>query len=136
MNFTFSLTHDNLVAETTWSGDLTCEIISAGLLRQNQWIISNSDKLPVVLVSDYSKANLNNVTESDLKSIADQFDGEESLFPDVNLILVMPQHVRYSIVRLWLDFSESIVSNAHVVSSYSRARDIITSVLLKFSAKI
>jgi hypothetical protein len=132
MNFTFSLTHDNLVAETLWSGELTCEIISAGLLCQNQWIICNSDKLPLVLVSDYSKANLNNVTENDLKALSEHFSVEESLFPDVNLILIMPHHVRYNIVRLWIDFSESIVSKAHVVGNYSRARDIISTVLMKF----
>ena len=129
MNFKFSLTHNNLVAETSWSGDLTCEIISAGLLSQNQWIVSNSDKLPLILVSDYSKANLNNVTENDLKSIADQFSGEESLFPGTSFILIMPQHIKYGIARLWIDHAESIFSNAYVVNSYSRVKDIVSSIL-------
>ena len=132
MNFKFSLTHDNLVAETLWFGDLTYEIIAAGFASQNQWIVKNSNKLPLILVSDYSKATLNNVTESDLKIIAYQYHGIESLFPDMNWIAIMPESVDYSIVRLWLDHAESIFSNAHVVRSYSKAKDIISNVLINF----
>ena len=132
MNFKFFLTHNNLVVETHWFGDLTCEIITAGFIKQNQWIINNSNKLPLVFVSDYSKARLDNVTESDLQILADNFRGEEVLFPDMNWIAIMPVDVEYSVVRIWLDHAESIFSNAHIVRSCSKAKDIISNVLINF----
>ena len=82
-NYTFSLADNNLVAETSWFGDLTHEIITTGVVRQNQWILENSYKLPLILVSDYTKASLDNVTDNDLQQIADQFHGENDLFPDM-----------------------------------------------------
>ena len=132
MNFKFSLTHNNLVAETHWFGDLTYDIIAAGFASQNQWIMNNSNILPLIIVSDYSKASLGNLTKNDLQSIADQYNGIESLFPDMNWIAILPDSVDYSIVRLWLDHAESLFSNAHVVRSCSRAKDIISNVLLNF----
>ena len=49
MNFDFSLTHDSFVVETQWFGDLTGDIIVDGIVKHNNWIIENSDKLPLVL---------------------------------------------------------------------------------------
>ena len=133
MYFKFSLTHDNLVAETLWFGDLTYEIIATGFTSQNQWIVNNSNKLPLILVSDYSKASLNKVTEKDLRNMAYKYHCIESLFPDINWIAIMPDSVDYSIVRLWLDHAESLfISNAYVVRSCSRAKDIISNVLKNF----
>lgn len=129
MNFKFSLTHNNLAAETQWCGDLTYEIIVAGVASQNQWILNNSDKLPLVLVSDYTKASLNNVTETDLQAISDQFHGVEDLFPDMTWIVIMPSNVKYDIVRLWIGHAESLFTNAHVVRNKSKANDIISNVL-------
>ncbi len=133
MNFDFSLTHDNLVVETLWFGDLTYEIIVAGVVSQNQWILINSDKLPLVLVSDYTKASLNDITETDLQAIADQFHGIEDLFPNMTWIVIMPGNVKYAIVRLWIEHAESLFTNAHIVNSKSNANDIISNVLNSFS---
>ena len=76
MNFKFSLTNNNFAAEIRWYGNLSYEIIVDGIVSQNQWVISNSDRLPLVFVSDYTEANLNNVTATDLQAIADQFHGD------------------------------------------------------------
>ena len=133
MDFKFSLTDNNLTAEIQWYGNLSYEIIVAGIVGQNQWILSNSDKLPLVLVSDYTKASLNNVTKTDLHAIANQFHGEEELFPDMTWIAIMPSNVKYDIVQSWIDHAESMFSNAHVVRSRSMADDIISNVLSSFS---
>ena len=133
MNFKFSLTHNNLAAETQWYGDLTYEIIVAGVASQNQWILNNSDKLPLVLVFDYTKASLKNVTETDLQAFADQFHGIEDLFPDITWIAIMPSNVKYDIVRLWIEHAESLFSNAHVVRNRPKANDIISNVLNSFN---
>ena len=132
MNFQFSLTHNNLVAETLWSGDLTYEIFAAGLVSQNQWIINNSDKLPLVLVSNFSKANLNKVTENDLQTIVEQYHGIEDLFPGMHWVAIMPDRVEYRIVRLWLDYAEYLFSKAHVVRGYMRAKETIAIILMNF----
>lgn len=132
MNFKFSLAHNNLVVETLWFGDLTYEIIADGLVRQNQWIFNNSNKLPLIMISDYSKASLNNVTESDLQIIADQYYGIENLFPDISWIAIMPEGVDFRTVRLWLDHAESLFINSHVVRNWPIAKDIISNVLINF----
>ena len=132
MHFKFSLTHKNLVAESLWSGELTYEIMVEGIIEQNKWILQNSDKFPLVLVSDYSKANLNNITETDLQKIADQFHGEADLFPDMAWIAVMPGDVKYEIVRLWLEHAESLFRDSHVVKNPSMAKDIISDLLMRY----
>ncbi len=134
MNYAFSLTHNNLAAETQWHGELTHEIIVAGNVKQNQWILNNSDKLPLVLVSDYTNASLDNVTESELHTIAEQFEGEKELFPDMTWIVIMPENVTYDIVRLWIEHAEHLYCNAHVVRSKSRADELIAEVLDSFSS--
>lgn len=131
-NFTFSLTHNNLVAETLWFGELTHEIMVEGIVDQNQWILQNSDKFPLVLVSDYTKASLNNITETDLQKIADQFHGGAELFPDMAWIAIMPVGVKYEIVRLWLEHAESLFKDSHVVKNQSKAKEIISDVLTRY----
>ena len=133
MNFKFSLTHNNLVAQTFWFGDLNYEIIVAGVVSQNQWIVENSNKFPLILVSDYTKASLNNVSESDLHIIADQFHGEEDLFPDMTWVVIMPSDVKYEIVRLWIDHAGSLFKDSHVVRNWSRAENIISDVLTSYN---
>ena len=133
MNFTFSLSHNNLVVETRWSGALTSEIISAGIVSHNNWAIKNSDKLPLVLLFDYSQADLTNVTENDLHNIADRFRGLDNLFPDANWVAIMPSDVKYPIVRLWQTFADTFCNNSLVVRNRPEAEKIISSVLTDYS---
>jgi len=132
MNCKFSLTHNNLVAETEWSGDLTHDIMVAGIVQQNQWIIAHSDKLPLVLVSDYTKANLESVTAADLQSIADQFHGAADLFPDMAWIAIMPRDITYDMVRLWLEHAESLYDDSYVVNDRSKVKNIVSDLLTRY----
>lgn len=136
MNFTFSLARDNLVATTHWEGELDYEAVVAGTIRQNQWIIENSTRLPLVLVSDFTGANINGLTGEDLQQIASQFYGEEDLFPGVTWIAVMPKEVRYDIVRLWLEHAESMFQNSHVVKNQAQADIIIDEILERFADQV
>ena len=129
MNFAFSLTHDNLVVETVWFGDLTGEIIVAGVTRHNNWIIQNSDTLPLVLLFDFTKTVLDKVSEMDLLIIKDHFIGIEDVFPGVNWIGIMPSDVKYNTVRMWLDHAENISNNSYIVKNRLNAKDIISNVL-------
>ena len=133
LNYKFSLTHDNLVAETQWFGDLTYKIIVDGIISQNQWFLVNSDKFPLVLVSDYTQANLNNVTQTDLQKIADQFRGEDDLFPDMTWIAIMPSDVKFEIVRLWQEHADSLYRNPNVVRNWTLAKNIISDVLTNYT---
>lgn len=132
MNCTFTLAHGNLVVEAAWFGKLTYEIIVDGLISQNQWIIKNSDKFPLALVSDYTNANLNNITEADLQGISDQFQGEGELFPDMAWIAVMPGDVKYEIVRLWLEHADSWCRDSHVVKDRAKAENIVSEILGRY----
>lgn len=129
MNFSFFLIHDNLVVETLWFGDLTGEIIVAGVIRHNNWIIKNSDTLPLVLLFDFTKASLEKVSEMDLQIIKDHFRGLENVFPGVNWIGIMPSDVKYSTVKMWLDHAENIPNNSYIVKNRLHAEDIILSIL-------
>ena len=133
MNFAFSLTHKNFVVETQWVGELTGEIISTGVISHNNWIINNSDRLPLVLLFDFTKANLNNVTETDLQNITSRFSGIEDMFPGVNWIGIMPKDVKYSTVRMWLVHAENFSQNSHVVSNRPNAMKIISGVINSYS---
>ena len=133
MNFTFSLAHDNLVATTHWAGEMNYEIIAAGIVRQNQWILENSNRLPLVLVSDFTDASLSGITDEDLERIAEQFQGSEDLFPDMTWIAVMPKEVKYDTVRLWLEHAEAMFQEQHVVKNQAQAEAIITEMLERFA---
>ena len=129
MNFSFSLIHDNLVVETLWFGDLTGEIIVAGVVRHNNWIMQNSDTLPLVLLFDFTQAILDEVSEMDLQIIKDHFKGIEDIFPGVNWIGIMPSDVKYSTVKMWLDHAENISNNSYIVKNRVNAQDIISNIL-------
>jgi hypothetical protein len=89
MNYTFSLSPDNLVVETRWLGDLTREIIAAGVVSRMNWIHDNSDTIPRIQFSDYRDANLKDLSASDLKMIATMFRGIDDQFPGAHWISVM-----------------------------------------------
>jgi hypothetical protein len=73
MNYAFSFSHDDLVVETRWLGELTGELIAAGVVSRMNWIHENSKKIPLVLLSDYTNADLEKITTSNLRMIASLF---------------------------------------------------------------
>ena len=133
MNFVFSLTHHSFVVETRWFGDLTGEIIVAGVVSHNNWIIENSGKLPLALFFDFTKAKLDKVSETELQTVTSYFNGIEDIFPGVNWVGVMPRDVKFSTVRMWLTHAENISNNSHVVRNRSNAIEIISSIINSYS---
>lgn len=130
MNYTYSLSHDDLVVETKWLGEMSREIIIAGVENRKDWILENCEKAPLILLSDYTNAILDKLTSSDLEAIADRFRGIQDLFPGVNWISIMPTDLKYGIARTWQAYAELIFfSDTHVVKNRAEAEEIISNVL-------
>lgn len=128
MNFNFSLTHNNLVVETYWEGNLKIEDLVTGIVQHNNWVIQNAEKLPLVLIFDFTKADLGCLSETDLQNLASHFEGIESMFPGVSWIAVMPREIKYQAVRMWLEYVEHIPCNAMVVRSLQNAHALISDI--------
>ena len=129
MNYSFSMSDNNCVVETKWTGELTGGILSDGILSHNNWAITSSTKLPLVLLFDFTEASLDKVSEDDLQSISTLFSGMEDMFPGVHWICVMPKHVQYDTARMWLEHADKIFDKSHVVNSRSLAEKLIRDII-------
>lgn len=131
MNYTFSLSHDGKVIETKWIGELTGEIIAMGFDERNTWIEKNVKETPLVLLSDYSEADVEKVTAEGLRLVASLFRGFEDNYPGVLWISIMPTDLKFGLARMWQAYAEKIFSNTHVVRSRDDAEKIISSIIIR-----
>lgn len=131
MNYSFSLSHDGKVIETKWFGKLTGEIIAMGFDDRNTWIEKNVKETPIVLLSDYSEADVNKVTADGLRLVASRFRGFEDHYPGVYWISIVPTNLKFGLARMWQAYAEELFSNTHVVRSRDDAEKIISSIISK-----
>ena len=133
MNYSFSKSHNDFVVETEWAGELTGEILSDGVVSHNNWAITHTIQLPLVLLFDFTNATLDKVSGNDLQSIASFFSGMEDMFPGVHWICIMPKDVQYSVVKMWIDITEKIFNHSHVVHNRQHAEKIIKEIIDSYS---
>jgi len=129
MNYSFSLSHDGKVIETKWFGKLTGEIIALGYGDRNTWILKNAKETPLVMLSDYCEAEVEEVTADGLQLVASRFRGFGDTYPGAHWISIVPTDLKYGLARMWQTFAEEIFSNTHVVRSREDAEKIISSII-------
>jgi hypothetical protein len=129
MNYTFSLSHDGKVIKTKWIGQLTGEIIAMGFDERNTWIEKSAKETPLVLLSDYSEADVEKVTAEGLRLVASRFQGFEDNYPGVRWISIMPTDLKFGLARMWQAYAEKLFSNTYVVRSRDDAEKIISSII-------
>ncbi|MBT8490361.1 MAG: hypothetical protein KJN62_04880 [Deltaproteobacteria bacterium] len=127
MNYSFSLSHDGKVIETKWMGNLTGEIIATGSDKRKTWIEKNTKEIPLVLLSDYTEADVEKVTADGLRIVASRFRGIEDNYPGVYWIAIMPTDLKFGLARMWQSFADELFSNTHVVRSRDDAEKLISS---------
>jgi len=127
MNYTFSLSHYGKVVETKWIGKLTGEIIAMGFDERNTWIEKSAKETLLVLLSDYSEADVEKVTAEGLRLVASRFQGFEDNYPGVCWISIMPTDLKFGLARMWQSYAEKLFSNTHVVRSRDDVGKIISS---------
>jgi len=129
MNYSFSLIHEGKVIETKWFGKLTGEIIAMGFDNRNTWVEKNKKETPLVLLSDYSEADVENLTADGLQLVASRFQGFEDNYPGVHWISIVPTDMKFGLARMWQAYAEEHFSNTHVVRSCDDAGKIIFSII-------
>ena len=129
MNYSFSLSHDGKVIETRWFGKLTGEIIAMGFDDRNIWIEKNAKETPLVLLSDYIEADVEEVTAEGLRLVASRFEGFEDNYPGIHWISIVPTDLKFGLARMWKAYAEELFSNTHVVRSHDDAEKIISSII-------
>lgn len=129
MNYSFSLSHDGKVIETKWFGKLTGQIIAMGFNDRTAWIERNAKEPPLIFLSDYVEAEVEQVTADGLYLVASQFEGFEDKYPEAHWISIMPTDLKYGLARMWQSYAEKLFSNTHIVRFHNEAEKIISSII-------
>ena len=129
MNYLFSLSDDGLVVETKWVGALTGEIIATGVEERKAWIEANAKGEPRILLSDYTEADVDQLTTEGLRLIASKFKGVQERMPHIHWISIVPTDAKYGLARMWQVYAEEHFKNSHVVRNRTEADKLIASLI-------
>ena len=128
MNYRFSSSFNGKVVETKWLGKLTDEIIEMGIKDRESWIKKNTFEKPKFLVSDYTDANVEQITITGLRRQAKLFKDLQDNYPGIQWIAITPTVLQFGLARMWQVFVEDVLSKTYVVKSHFEAEEIIAQI--------
>ena len=129
MNYSFSSSHDGKVIETKWMGTLTGATIAKAAVDREIWIEKNIKGTPLILISNYVEAELEEAASEALSLDTSQFREIENKYPKVHWISIMPFGLRCGFARMWQIFADEVFTKTHVFRSRDEAEELISSII-------